>query len=142
MLPNKTTFTIQEISKEYDVQASTLRYYEEIGLLTDVLRTESGQRLYNQEHIKRMDGILCFKRTGMPITKIKEYYDLESNMSENINAIIRLASDHEAEIISKIEELKADLAHINYKVNYFKSVKDALQKGEAIPEWNGPKPAH
>ena len=45
------TYTIQEISQKFDLPASTLRYYEDIGLLTDVERTENNQRVYNFGHV-------------------------------------------------------------------------------------------
>ena len=61
------TYTIREMSERFGLPASTLRYYEEIGLLTDVIHTESKKRIYTQQHINCMTAILCFKRTGLPI---------------------------------------------------------------------------
>ena len=45
------TYTIREMSERFGLPASTLRYYEEIGLLTDVIHTESKKRIYTQQHI-------------------------------------------------------------------------------------------
>ena len=56
------TYTIREMSERFGLPASTLRYYEEIGLLTDVIHTESKKRIYTQQHIDCMTAILCFKR--------------------------------------------------------------------------------
>ena len=64
------TYTIREMSERFGLPASTLRYYEEIGLLTDVIHTESKKRIYTQQHIDCMTAILCFKRTGLPIAGI------------------------------------------------------------------------
>ena len=61
------TYTIREMSERFGLPASTLRYYEEIGLLTDVIHTESKKRIYTQQHIDCMTAILCFKRTGLAI---------------------------------------------------------------------------
>ena len=47
------TYTIRQISNLYKLPASTLRYYEDLGLLTDVVHTASGARIYNQSHIDR-----------------------------------------------------------------------------------------
>ena len=44
------TYTIREMSERFGLPASTLRYYEEIGLLTDVIHTESKKRIYTQQH--------------------------------------------------------------------------------------------
>ena len=52
------TYTIREMSERFGLPASTLRYYEEIGLLTDVIHTESKKRIYTQQHIDCMVAIL------------------------------------------------------------------------------------
>ena len=36
--------TISEVSKKYDLSQDTLRYYEKIGLLSNVPRNKSGIR--------------------------------------------------------------------------------------------------
>ena len=36
--------TISEVSKKYDLTSDTLRYYERIGLLTNVPRNQNGKR--------------------------------------------------------------------------------------------------
>jgi DNA-binding transcriptional MerR regulator len=38
---------ISEVSEQYELSADTLRYYERIGLLPPVNRSESGIRDYN-----------------------------------------------------------------------------------------------
>ena len=48
---DQPTYTIRQISNLYKLPASTLRYYEDLGLLTDVVHTASGARIYNQSHI-------------------------------------------------------------------------------------------
>ena len=77
------TYTIREMSERFGLPASTLRYYEEIGLLTDVIHTESKKRIYTQQHIDCMTAILCFKRTGLPIAGIQEFFRLEDDIPGN-----------------------------------------------------------
>ena len=56
------TYTIRELSEMFDLPASTLRYYESEGLLPEVPKSPSGQRIYNNEHIERLKCINCFNR--------------------------------------------------------------------------------
>ena len=128
-------YTIREFSGKYQLPSSTLRYYEEVGLLTDVIHTESGRRLYTQKHVERLDGILCFKRAGMPISKMQDFYHYEENLPENIDRIIDLVSEHEKDLEQQIVDLEADLAHIRQKVYFYKEVKKALQEGREQPKW-------
>ena len=49
------TYTIREMSERFGLPASTLRYYEEIGLLTDVIHTESKKRIYCRSQFLFLD---------------------------------------------------------------------------------------
>ena len=40
------SYTIRQVATQFHMQPSTLRYYEDQGLLTNVERTETGQRIY------------------------------------------------------------------------------------------------
>ena len=44
--------TIAEVGKKYNLTPDTLRYYERIGLLSNVPRTENGKRLYRSRRIR------------------------------------------------------------------------------------------
>lgn len=48
------TYTIKEVSEMFHLPSSTLRYYEDLGILTNVGRSKSGQRVYIQGHINRL----------------------------------------------------------------------------------------
>jgi len=102
------TYTIREMSERFGLPASTLRYYEEIGLLTDVIHTESKKRIYTQQHIDCMTAILCFKRTGLPIAGIQEFFRLENDIPGNIQQ----------------------------KVRYYSVVRDAIKNGDEMPSWD------
>lgn len=129
------TYTIRQLSQKYQLPASTLRYYEEIGLLINVLHTDKGARIYNEEHIARLDGILCLKRTGLPIAKIQEFYRFEADIANHTDDILAMMTEQEAAILKQMAELSSDLAHIREKVQYYTEVKKALENGEPQPLW-------
>ena len=133
---DQPTYTIRQISNLYKLPASTLRYYEDLGLLTDVVHTASGARIYNQSHIDRLGGIMCFKRTGLSIAKIRQFYLYEEHMEEHAHDISQMMIDHEQDILNQIEELQNDLVHIREKVRYYAAVENAIKKNEPIPEWH------
>lgn len=128
-------YSIKEMSQFYNVPASTLRYYEDIGLLVNVGRTESGQRIYTDEHIRRMDGINCFKNTGLPIAKIQEFFLYESDVENNIDKIIALVTKHEEDTKQQIAKMQNDLLHIQQKVRHYQGIKTAITNGTKWPDW-------
>jgi len=129
------TYSIKEISERFKLSASTLRYYEDIGLLKNVQRTPNNQRIYTDEHISRLCGITCFKNTGLPISKMLDFFYYEENITEHIDDIIALVSEHEAHIYEEIQKMQKDLLHIQQKVLFYNGVKDAIQSGKEWPCW-------
>lgn len=129
------TYTIRELSQRYGLPASTLRYYEEIGLLCNVRHTERGARIYDEEHIARLDGILCFKRTGLSIAKIQEFYRYEADIANHTEDILAMMTEQEGAILRQMEELNAGLGHIREKILYYTEVRKAFARGEEQPLW-------
>ena len=44
--------SIAEVSKKYDTTPDTLRYYEKIGLISNVPRNKNGIRNYDEKNAK------------------------------------------------------------------------------------------
>lgn len=129
------TYTINQLSKLFNVQSSTLRYYEDMGLLTNVGRTETNQRIYTDEHIARLNAITCFKNTGLPISKMQDFFRYEANLEDNIDEIIELVTDHEKNINEQIKKMQAELSHIEHKVRFYNGIKEAIDKKTTWPCW-------
>ena len=67
---------IAEVSEQCDISPDTLRYYERIGLLPPVNRSESGIRDYDEIDLKRVEFIKCMRSAGLPIEVLIEYVSL------------------------------------------------------------------
>ncbi len=64
-------YTIGEMSKITNLPSSTLRYYDALGLLTNIKRNEQNYRVYSEYDVLVLKWIDCLKETGMPLTEIK-----------------------------------------------------------------------
>lgn len=129
------TYTIKEISALFQLPASTLRYYEDMGILPDVERTASGQRIYTDDHIGRLKAICCFKRAGVTIPDIKKYFVLEDDKFTYIDDILTLLQKNKTSMEEKLEQLSADLVHINEKLAYYGAIKKAIEENRELPSW-------
>lgn len=127
-------YAIGEVSKMFRLPASTLRYYEEEGILTDVPQV-SGKRFYSECHIHRLGAICCFKRAGMSIAQLKEFFWLDEHETEQISEILSLLSAQENHLKEQIEQLQNDYIHIQKKLQYYSDVKKAIDSGLQRPEW-------
>lgn len=79
---------IGAVAERLDLSLRTIRYYEEIGLVSPSGRTEGGFRLYTESDIERLRLVKVLKPIGM---------SLEA-MSELLECADRLGSGHGADL--------------------------------------------
>jgi DNA-binding transcriptional MerR regulator len=74
---------ISDAATRAGVSARTLRYYEELGLLTPSLYTAGGERRYTAEDIAHLQRILELREVlGMNLDEIKEFLAFETRLDE------------------------------------------------------------
>ena len=67
-------YTIGQVSQMTGLPISTLRYYDKVGLFSD-LKRENGIRKFDDHDLDRIKTIECMKRSGLEIKDIKQYLD-------------------------------------------------------------------
>lgn len=77
---------INEVAKNYNITKRTLRYYEEIGLLTNIQKNNSNYRYYDNGALNRLEQILLLRDLNFHISEIREI--LISEDDEAINRIL------------------------------------------------------
>lgn len=65
------SYTIQEAAQEMNISAHTLRYYEKIGLLPSIHRSENGRRNYTEEDLGWVYWLKLLRESGMSIRVMK-----------------------------------------------------------------------
>jgi len=63
----KAVLTIGEMSAELNLNPKTIRYYEEVGLLPEPRRSESGYRLYSRKEVERLRLVKRAKLLGLSL---------------------------------------------------------------------------
>lgn len=128
-------YTIRELSELFQLPASTLRFYEDQGLLTNIQRTASGQRIYEDCHVHRLKTICCFKNAGMSISQLQEFFSYESEEKEHIDAILQLLNAHKESVRDQIDSLQKAYAHLLRKLHYYDDIKKSLKSNQPLPQW-------
>lgn len=100
--------TITEVSRSFDVSTRTLRYYEQIGLISSIKREDYAYRTYNEETIKRLRQIIVLRKLRIPLKQIKIILD-------NIN---------KTEIL---EIMQQNIYNLNEEINSLITIRDVLQ---------------
>ena len=104
------TYTIREVAQRFHVQTSTLRYYEDQGLLCDVERDDAGRRVYTDSHIGRLEAIACFKHAGMSIDELKRFFAYEKDERAHIADMLELLESRHQAILKQRAALEAEIS--------------------------------
>ena len=110
---------IQEVSEKFALSTDTLRYYERIGLIPPVNRTESGIRDYTEEDARRVDFVKCMRSAGLPIEVLIDYMALVQKGDSTIATRKEILLEQREQLISRIEEMQKTLGILNYKIQVF-----------------------
>ncbi len=112
---------IQEVSERYGLSADTLRYYERIGLLPTVNRTESGIRDYNDLDIRRVDFIKCMRSAGLPLEVLIDYMSLVQQGDSTIETRKEILREQRALLATRIAEMQKTLDLLDHKIQVYEN---------------------
>ena len=81
--PAEAGIRISDAATRVGVSPRTLRYYEELGLLTPSLYTAGGERRYTPDDLAHLERILELREVlGMNLDEIREFLSLETRLDE------------------------------------------------------------
>lgn len=82
---------IGELAERTDTTVETIRYYEKERLLSEPLRSAANYRLYNEDHIERLQFILHCRMLGMTLSEVRvllRYWESPSKECGDVNTLI------------------------------------------------------
>ena len=110
---------IAEVSEKYAISVDTLRYYERIGLIPPVTRTESGIRDYGEIDINRVEFIKCMRNAGLPIEALIEYMTLLQQGEQTSEARKEILVEQRAILATRLAEMQKTLELLDYKISVY-----------------------
>ncbi|NKE07453.1 MerR family DNA-binding transcriptional regulator [Bacillus selenatarsenatis] len=100
-------YTISDLAEQFGVTTRTIRYYEELGLLTPS-RTEGGRRIYTGSDVTRLKLVFRGKRFGFSLDEIKEMvllFNEDRTGEKQLKVTIQYGEEKLAEVNERICEL-------------------------------------
>lgn len=108
-------YAIGDLSRRTGVKVPTIRYYEQMGLISAPDRTEGNQRRYKKADLDRLTFIRHARDLGFPIEAIRELLTLSRHPEEpcdRADQIAREQLDEVREKIAKLKKLEEELSRI------------------------------
>jgi len=99
--------TISKVAEEFQISARTIRYYEEVGLLSPI-RDSSGRRVLTAQDVAKMKLIMRGKKYGFTLEEIKEMvllFDKDRTGRKQLKRTLEYGGEKLREIDEKIAEL-------------------------------------
>lgn len=97
---------IGEAAKASGVSAKMIRYYEGVGLIPPVGRTDSGYRAYSEADVHMLRFIRRARDLGFPVTEINELLGLWRDRSRKSADVKRIAQTHITDLQRRIDDLR------------------------------------
>jgi len=114
--PTSATFTISELSKEFDLTTRAIRFYEDCGLLAPDRGGAGGrQRVYTARDRTRLKLTLRGKRLGLSLAEIKllvDMYESPRDTVPQLNRFLEVLGEHRAQIEQQMADLQATLDEV------------------------------
>ncbi len=108
--------TIKEVSEELGLTQDTLRYYEKIGMIPPVTRTEGGIRDYQENDIAWVKLATCMRSAGLPVKVMIDYLNLFQQGDSTIQARCNLLKEQRTKLLEQKKQIEETLEKLNYKI--------------------------
>lgn len=99
-------FSIGDLSRRTGVKVPTIRYYEQMGLISAPERSEGNQRRYERRDLERLAFIRHGRDLGLSIEAIRDLLELSGHPEKPCGDADRIAAEHLADVKEKIAKLR------------------------------------
>ncbi|MFK3587316.1 MerR family transcriptional regulator [Lactobacillus sp. 23-2] len=124
--------SITEISKKYDITPDTLRYYERIGLIPEVLRKENGNRYYNEGMQGWIEMIVCLRHSGVTVEALIDYAKMLQEGDSTLEAREDLLKEQLEMLEEKKRNLNRSIKRLKHKISLYETGE--IKKGKSYFE--------
>lgn len=108
-------FPIGEVARRTGLKIPTIRYYEQIGLLPPLPRSEGNRRCYRDSDVRRLVFVRHARELGFEVEAIRTLLALQDQPENSCQEIDALVGEHLKAVDSRIQRivaLRGELQHI------------------------------
>lgn len=125
-------YTIKEVAEKMDISEHTLRFWAKSGFFPFVKRNQNNIRQFSDNDLEWVKIVKCLRSVGTENKAIKRYIDLCIVGDSTIEERYKIILDTKEKALLQMDELKKQLAILEYKENFYKN----LIKNNLKDTWN------
>lgn len=126
--------TAKDVAKKFNISEHAVRYYSDENLIPNLKRDKNNNRIFDEEALNWIQGIICLRNCGMSIKSIKEYVNLcligDSTVKERKNIIL----EQKKLIDEEIKKLNQSSIFLNHKLEVYNKVLSNQIKDPTNPK--------
>ena len=123
--------TIKEVSEKFGLSQDTLRYYERVGMIPPVKRTQGGIRDYDDEALGWVELAKCMRSAGLSVEAMVEYVRLSQEGDGTFAARLELLTEQRELLLLQKAQIETTLKRLDYKIGKY---REAVRTG--VLDWN------
>lgn len=128
-MKQETECTIKEASEILNIPASTLRYWEELGLIRSRRLPDSNYRVYSLHALFEASNIAFYRKMGVSLKQ------LEAMKTRSLSDVVRAFDATTEKLEREIYHMQQVLKRLNYQRSLSQHALDLIQNGvrETMP---------
>ncbi|MDR7251830.1 DNA-binding transcriptional MerR regulator [Nocardioides sp. BE266] len=117
------SYSIKEAAALTGLPASTLRYYEQIGVITPISRGASSKhRVYDEDDLDQLMAVSCLAATGMSVNDMRQYMANSRLGAQAAADQQQLLEEQQRRLATESEALVLRQRYVALKVTYWQAV--------------------
>ena len=117
------TYTIMEAAALTGLPASTLRYYETIGVIAPIRRGASSKhRVYDEADLDQLMGVACMAATGMSVSDMKQYVANGQLGASAAGEQVALLTAQKRRLATEAEQIVLRQRYVELKISYWHAI--------------------
>lgn len=117
-------YTMKDICKELNITYETLKFYCNEGLVPNLKRDKNNHRIFDEDNLNWLRGLLCLRKCGMSIKDMKLYMEYCLQGQSSISQRQNMLENTRKELLLRKEEIEECLNYIDKKQKYYNDVID------------------
>jgi DNA-binding transcriptional MerR regulator len=110
------TLSIQDVARQTQLSAYTLRYYEQLGLIGPIARGSGGHRRYSPQDLEAIAFVQRLRATGMSVLNMKRMGELRAQGVQTQSTRMQILFEHRNVVRARMRELDLNVQAIEAKL--------------------------